>query len=145
MAVLATYTKDPDATLDYTIRWGAPSWITATAYDRYDWAWNPVDGRYYQCLIPHTSQVELDDDSEKWKRKGDLWLEPVNDEKITAVDWDIPTGVTLTNQATDGYSATAWVSGGSIDTEYEIGCEITTDNTPPRIDERTIILAVEQR
>lgn len=145
MAVLETYTKDPDAVLDYTIRWGAPVWVTATGYARYDYVWNAVDGLYYQCKTPHTSQTTFDDDSDKWKKKGDLWLDPVVDEKITAADWTVPAGLTLDNQSNDGYKATAWISGGVIDTEYEVSCEITTGNTPSRVDERTITLAVEER
>ena len=81
----------------------------------------------------------------RWRSREDHRTLSAGSRTSTSVDWDIPTGVTLSNQATDGYSATAWVSVGSIDTEYDIRCELTTDNTPPRIDERTITLAVEER
>lgn len=45
----------------------------------------------------------------------------------------------------DGTSVTVWITSGTVDTEGTVACKITTDNSPPRIDERTIEIKVRQR
>ena len=148
MSVLDTYTKDPDSTLDYTIRWGAAAWVASTAYKRYSWVWNALDGLFYQCLTPHTSQAAFASDQSKWKKKGDLWLDPQSSpvETVTAVVWTVPAGLTNENDTDDGYSATIWLSGGTVEESYTVACKVTTNSTPEfRIGERSITITVEQK
>ncbi len=42
-------------------------------------------------------------------------------------------------------SATLWLSGGTEDATYTITNHVVTDNTPPRIDERSFSLTVAPR
>ena len=67
-------------------------------------------------------------------------------ETITAAVVTAPTGITVDSYAiTDtNTSVSAWISGGTADTDYEIVCHIHTSVTP-RVDDRTIIVQVRQR
>ena len=140
-----SYVKDPDATLDYTIRWGAPPWASAESVDRYDWRWNPADGLWYMCLTPHTTGAALLDDKKLWQRQDDLWLEGPPNEQIVSTVWDVPAGLTVGSAPDDGYAATIWLSGGDVGATYEVSCEITTDNSPARVDERTFEIEIAER
>lgn len=91
-----TYTKDPDATLDYAFDWSD-------------------------------------------------WLE--TGESIVSVVIDIDSGLTENTGDREVGSEVVkiWVTGGSVGERYAASCEITTDNTPARIDERTIYLEIMNR
>jgi hypothetical protein len=39
----------------------------------------------------------------------------------------------------------AWVRGGDVGTKVSLTCEITTANTPPRVDDRTVFLKIKER
>lgn len=57
--------------------------------------------------------------------------------------WTVPSGLTLETQSNTTTVATAWISGGTVNTDYDVACKITTAGG--RIDERTIRLQVRQR
>lgn len=38
-----------------------------------------------------------------------------------------------------------WLSGGTPGIEYSVACKITTDSVPARVDERTMIIQVDER
>lgn len=92
---MATYKKDPNATLDYTFDW--------TAY-----------------LLPI----------------GDV---------IASVTWVLTPGLTKVAQSNSTTSATAFVSGGVSGSNETLTCRITTSSTPPRVDDRSIILKITDR
>jgi hypothetical protein len=147
MAVLQTFTKDPDAVLDYTVRWGADTWIQSNLYNKYDWVWNDTDGCYYECTQRHTSTASgtLSDDSANWSLKEDLWLDSSAGETVSTVVWDVPTGLTVDLETKDSWTATIWLSGGVAGESYSIGCEMTSDNSPARVDERTIKVKIKEK
>lgn len=94
MAPLKTFTKDPDATLDYTVDWD-----------------------------------------------GDDWL---GSDTITGTPtWTLPSGVTLASQSNTTTTATAFISGGTANVDYDVACKIVTAGG--RTDERTIRLQVRHR
>jgi hypothetical protein len=94
MAVLATFTKDPDAVLDYTIDWS--DWLTGA-------------------------------------------------EELTAAAFTVPTGITKDSEEKTTTTATVWLSGGTAGESYEITCHITTNNTKPREDDRTIKIKMKEK
>lgn len=57
--------------------------------------------------------------------------------------WTVPGGLTLSSQSNTTTQATAWLSGGSDGTDYDVACRITT--VGGRTDERTIRIRVRQR
>ena len=91
---LKTFTKDPDAVLDYTIDWDADDWLGS--------------------------------------------------DTITGTPtWTVPAGLTLASQSSTTTTATAWISGGTVNTDYDVACKIVTAGG--RTDERTIRIQVRQR
>lgn len=91
---IKTWTKDPEATLDYTIDWDQDDWLGS--------------------------------------------------DTITGTPtWTVPSGLTLSSQSNTTTAATAWISGGTADNDYDVECKITT--TGGRTDERTIRLQVRER
>lgn len=93
MATLRTFTKDPDAVLDYTVDWGTDGWLGA--------------------------------------------------DTIAAVDWTVPAGLTLDSATNTTTTATAWLSGGTVDTDYTVTCHITTAGG--REDDRSLLIQVRDR
>lgn len=71
------------------------------------------------------------------------WLTDCAD-TIAAVEWVL--GGTLQNEgaALATALATIFVSGG-VTGEAEVTCRITTNSTPPRIEDRTVFLLIENR
>ena len=78
-----------------------------------------------------------------------MWLDDENSEIIDSTDWDFTQATGLTKDSdvvsADGKVATAWISGGTAGETYEVSCEITTNNSPARTDERTIKIKVKER
>lgn len=143
--ILDEFKKDPDAVLEWTINWGAPSWLTATTYKRHDIVWNPDDGLWYRCIKPHTSTSSVEDDSENWKKRGDMWLDAADGEQLSTETFLISPSGSLTedSKGNNGYAATVWLSSGTADESYEVTCRITTNKG--RTDDRTILLEVLER
>jgi len=78
------------------------------------------------------------------------WLE--EDEEITLALWSrSPTGITIGSSSyassisSDGKRCTVWLESGTAGTEYTITVNVTTDNSPARIGERSFIVRVEDR
>ena len=90
---MATYKKDPNATLDYTVDWS-------------------------------------------------LWLTPLLDTIVT-VTWLPETGLTVVSSSNTATTATAFVSGGTLETLPLLTCRITTAGG--RTDDRSIILKIVNR
>lgn len=75
------------------------------------------------------------------------YLEP--GEKISSVAYNVaPAGLAVGVGAyadtidTDGKGCVVWLGGGVVGTSYTVTCHVTTDNVPPRIDDRDIIINV---
>lgn len=92
---MATYKKDPNATVDFKVDWTA-------------------------------------------------WLLPVGD-AIASVTWIPSTGITVVSSSFTVNSATAFISGGTEGETATLTCRITTSSTPPRIDDRTLNIAIVSR
>ncbi len=89
---MTSFTKDPDAVLDY--RWDWTAWL--------------ADG-----------------------------------EAISTSEVIAPSGITLDSDANDTTSATAWLSGGTNGTDYDVVNRISTNQG--RMDDRTMRIHVMQR
>lgn len=92
---MATFKKDPNATLDYTFDW--------------------TD-----------------------------FLAPIGD-TIASVTWVLSTGLTKVSQSNTTTTATAFVSGGTVGDTATLTCRITTNSTPPRVDDRSVFLKIVER
>ena len=62
---------------------------------------------------------------------------------IASVDYTVPSGITAANSSNTGTTETNYYSGGVEGQEYEIVATVTTDDSTPRIEAHSIILAVE--
>jgi len=72
------------------------------------------------------------------------WLQ--TSETINASSWAIsPSGPILHDDATNGGITVVFISGLTAGRRYTLTNRITTDATPPRTDERSILLLVGQR
>lgn len=71
------------------------------------------------------------------------WGTWLGTDTIVSVAWTVPTGLTLESSSATTTTATAWISGGTADEDYVVGCRITT--TAGRVDERSIRLKVRER
>lgn len=73
------------------------------------------------------------------------WTELLSsDDNIESVEWNVPAGLVLDelqSSHTDK-TATAWISGGSPGTSYNVECKVTT--TGGRIDERSFRIIVRE-
>lgn len=54
-------------------------------------------------------------------------------------------GGTITASGHNGKIATVWLSGGTLGKVIKLRCRITTVNSPPRVDDRTMFLKVTDR
>lgn len=72
------------------------------------------------------------------------WLTAEGDTAATAT-WIVPAGLTqdTPGPSLTGGTATIWLSGGTVDTDYKVTCRLTT--TGGRIDDRTIRISVRER
>lgn len=72
------------------------------------------------------------------------WSEWLTTDTISTAAWvATPSGLTIASTTTTTTIATAWVSGGTHGTDYDLRCRITTAGG--RIDDRTIRLQVRHR
>lgn len=69
------------------------------------------------------------------------WLEDI--ENISTRTITVDTGLTKNSDSESSGVVTAWLSGGTAGTTYEVACEIVT--SLGRTDERTIAIVVEDR
>lgn len=54
-------------------------------------------------------------------------------------------GITVENSAEANGIVTVWLSGGTADIDYLVTCRVTTDSSPARVDERSIVIEVRER
>ena len=71
------------------------------------------------------------------------WSDWLGTDTIASVTWTVPTGITKTSQTNTTTTATAWMSGGSVGSDYALGCKVVTAGG--RTDERTLVLQVRKR
>lgn len=78
------------------------------------------------------------------------WL--ATGETVAASDWLISGPDAALTKGTASYSqsnsttaATVWLIGGTLNQTYLVTNRITTNSTPPRIDDRTIRVVITQR
>lgn len=71
------------------------------------------------------------------------WTSWLDTDTISNSEWIIPTGITYEADTFDNTSATVWLSGGSLDSSYEVVNRITT--AAGRIDDRTITIRIRQK
>ena len=90
---MASFKKDPDAVLDYTVDWGP--WLTGIA------------------------------------------------DTIATVTWLPDAGLTVVSDSNTATTATAFVSGGTVNTIKSLTCRVTTAGG--RTDDRTISLKILNR
>lgn len=69
------------------------------------------------------------------------WLE--SGETISSHDITVPTGITLESDSESDGIVTAWLSGGTADTNYIVACKIVTSLS--REDERSMRIVVADR
>ena len=69
------------------------------------------------------------------------WLE--TGETISNSIWTVPTGITEDSTAYSNTATTIWLSGGTLNTDYEVINHITTSED--REDDRTLKIKVRQR
>lgn len=72
---------------------------------------------------------------------ADDWL---GSDTITGTPtWTVDSGLTLSSQSNTTTTATVWLSGGTVNTDYDVACKIVT--VGGRTDERTLRIQVRQR
>lgn len=87
-----------------------------------------------------------------WIEKGpgetlDYWINwPLDivgtSESITNHAWTVPSGITKVTQVDAAKKSTVVLSGGSLGSNYEISCTITTDSVPARVATQTFTVRV---
>jgi hypothetical protein len=77
------------------------------------------------------------------------WLALNPGDSIASVQFLVDSSLTVENQAFDAKTATVWLSGGtkpaSGANKLRVTCRITTTNSPPRIDDRSVFLEILER
>lgn len=76
-----------------------------------------------------------------------LWgpqLDPFED-TIASSSWIVPDGIVKFDESFTDKTATVWLRGGTLDTDYELTNRIVTSNTPPRKLDQTITVRVRKR
>ena len=71
------------------------------------------------------------------------WSEWLGEDTISASEWSAPDGITIESDSFTDTAATAWLSGGTALTNYDVTNEIVTDGG--RTDDRTITIQVKQK
>lgn len=70
------------------------------------------------------------------------WLQG---DTIKTSTWAATTGITVVSSSMTTTKTIVWLSGGTAGSSYEVTNTITTNNTPARIDQRTIRIEVQER
>jgi dUTPase len=76
-----------------------------------------------------------------WSADDDPYL--ADGETISTATVTVPTGITKNSTSNTTTTVTAWLSAGTVDTDYRVVCQIVT--SAARTDERSIIVQVRQR
>lgn len=73
------------------------------------------------------------------------WSSWLNGDSIVLSSWIVPSGITLVDESFTNSNSTIWLSGGTIGQRYRVTNRITTNTSPPRIDDRSIIIAIRDK
>ena len=88
---------------------------------------------------PKDPQADLD-----YGLDWSAWL--ASGETIATSTWSAsPAGLTLHDDTDDGTTTTQWASSGAAGTDYTLTNRVVTSATPPRTDERSILIRVKER
>lgn len=95
------------------------------------------------------SQAELretkdPDDEKDYKISWGPQLAPFGD-TIASSSWIVPEGIVKFDESFTTNTATVWLRGGTLDSDYELVNRIVTNSTPPRRLDHTITIRVRQR
>ena len=71
------------------------------------------------------------------------WSDWLDSDTIASVTWVVPTGITKDSDTKTTTTATIWLSGGTVGTNYSIVCRITTAGG--RTDDRTFVVKCKDR
>jgi len=71
------------------------------------------------------------------------WTAFLADDTISTSVWAVPSGITKVSDTHANGITTIWLSGGTVDTDYDVSNTITTADG--RIDKRTILIRVRSR
>jgi hypothetical protein len=91
-------------------------------------------------VIPYVERKDPDDVLDYVWDWSD-WLETA--ETLSTVSWTVPTGLTKTTDSKTTTTATAWLSGGTAGTTYEVACKVVTSTG--RTAERSCRILVANR
>ncbi len=97
-----------------------------------------------------SKKVKRDGSTLDYQINWEEWLAP--SESIASATWSMtgPDAALVVEVAApyapsfDSTFATVWLSGGTIGARYIVTCTITTTSTPPRIDERSIMVTISE-
>lgn len=64
---------------------------------------------------------------------------------ITGPDGELTEGTSTYESTLDDTTTTIWLTGGTPNEQYQVTNRVTTDSVPPRIDDRTFILFIQER
>ena len=76
------------------------------------------------------------------------WLTDIGDTIAThevIINDGVANSLTLADDSNTATMVTAWLSGGTVGTKVKVTCRITTANTPPRIEDRSVYIKVKER
>ena len=77
------------------------------------------------------------------------WLALNGGDQIASVEFNVDQTLTIVSEGFDGATATVWLSGGvkpaSGPNKLRVTCRITTNNAPPRVDDRSVFLKIVER
>lgn len=71
------------------------------------------------------------------------WSAWLGTDTITASTWIVPTGITKTNDTFTSTTATIWLAGGTVGSQYVVTNRITTGGG--RTEDRSITVVVRDR
>ena len=71
------------------------------------------------------------------------WAAWLGSDTIATSTWDVPDGITKTDEDSSDTTTTIWLSGGTAGTSYEVVNQIVTAGG--RTDERTLTIHVQNK
>lgn len=89
-------------------------------------------------------QLEPKDPNEEKDYKA-RWERYLGTDTIASSSWIMPDGITKFAESFDTQSATVWLSGGTLGSDYLLVNRIVTNNIPPRKLDQTITIRVRSR
>jgi hypothetical protein len=71
------------------------------------------------------------------------WLDAVGD-SLASHTVTVTGGVVCDSSSIVGKAVVLWISGGTVGTRGSATVRVTTNNTPPRIDDRTVYFTIKE-